>query len=187
MLLKLYRFLHFLRILIYHLRSRLLTSFINSCGDNVYIGPKVSIRGYKNIHVGSNVRILKGCRIIGNGGLTVGSNVRFAPESVILTRNHNYHGDGLPYDETFINEPIAIGDNVWIGTRVIILPGVNIADGAIVGAGSVVTKSIPELSIVGGNPAKILGFRNEEHYMQVKETGKYHQAPKNWADLLVDE
>ena len=65
----------------------------------------------------------------------------------------------MPYDDTFIPGPVTIGDFVWCGLNVTILPGVNIGDRVIVGAGSVVTKSIPAGSIVAGNPAKIIGRR----------------------------
>ncbi len=59
-------------------------------------------------------------------------------------------------------EPVIIGDDVWIGTRVIILPGKKIGTGAILGAGAVITKDVPDYAIVGGNPAKIIKYRNTQ-------------------------
>lgn len=69
--------------------------------------------------------------------------------------------------------PIEIGNNVWIGMRVIILPGVKIDEGVIVAAGSVVTKSVPKCAIVGGNPAKIIGWRNKDLYEKLVKEKKF--------------
>lgn len=70
-------------------------------------------------------------------------------------------------------QPIEIGNNVWIGMRVIILPGVKIDEGVIVAAGSVVTKSVPKCAIVGGNPAKIIGWRNKDLYEKLVKEKKF--------------
>ena len=60
-------------------------------------------------------------------------------------------------------KPIIIGDDVWIGGHVIVLPGVHVGNGAILAAGAVVTKDVPEYAIVGGNPARVIKYRNGEH------------------------
>lgn len=78
----------------------------------------------------------------------------------------------IPYDKTYIKKNVKIGDCVWLGNRVMIMGGVNIGEGAIVAAGSVVTKDVPPLAIVGGNPAKVIKYRNEEHYYRLKSQGK---------------
>ena len=64
--------------------------------------------------------------------------------------------------QTAPKEPVYIGDDVWIGARVIILPGRKIGEGVIIGAGAVVTKDVPDYAVVGGNPAKVIKFRNKE-------------------------
>ena len=74
---------------------------------------------------------------------------------------------GLPYDERVYDEPVTIGKNCWIGTRCLILPGVTIHDGAVVGAGSVVTKDVPPLAIVAGNPARVIKYRNIDVYQEL--------------------
>lgn len=91
-----------------------------------------------------------------------------------LSQNHNYDfGKAIPYDDTYIAKDVSIGDNVWLGDRVIILGGCNIGEGAIIQAGSVVAGNIPPLAIAGGHPAKVFKYRDEEHYNILKAAGKF--------------
>ena len=131
------------------------------------------------IHVGNNLNIEHGAMItslmsIGdNSGcginakmhdkVTIGRNVMMGQDSIIYTKNHAFSDISIPMcEQGFQDEkPVTIEDDVWIGGRVIILPGVHISSGAIVGAGAAVTKDIPPYAIVGGNPAKVLKFRNK--------------------------
>ena len=93
---------------------------------------------------------------------------------MIITQNHNYEGDAIPYDTTLIIKDVVIGNNVWLGNRVIILGGVTIGEGAIIQAGAVVVKDIPPYAIAGGNPAKVFKYRDKEHYEALKALGKFH-------------
>lgn len=83
------------------------------------------------------------------------------PECVIYTQNHKHSNIDIPMIDQGFEEirPVHIMDDVWIGSRVIILPGVTIGKGCIIAAGSVVTKSIPDYSIVGGVPGKVIKSR----------------------------
>lgn len=83
---------------------------------------------------------------------------------MIISENHNYEGNMIPYDTTYIKKEITIGDCVWFGNRVTVVGNVNIGEGAIIAAGSVVVKDVPPCAIVGGNPAKIIKYRDKEHY-----------------------
>lgn len=112
------------------------------------------------------------------GGLTIGNNVIFGPYVKIWTANHNFNGEMLPYDKDMILKPVVIKDNTWIGLNVTILPGVSIGEGSIVAAGSVVTKSFPDLSIIGGNPAKLLDTRDKIKYLKLKKEKKFYQDNK---------
>lgn len=85
------------------------------------------------------------------------------PEIIIISGSHNFERTDISMREQGAppRRAVVIGNDVWIGTRSIILPGVNIGSHSIIGAGSVVTKDVPEWAIVAGNPAKIIRFRNE--------------------------
>ena len=92
---------------------------------------------------------------------------------LILTSNHNYEGEAIPYDNTMVDGDVTIEDNVWLGQNVTILQGVKIGEGAIIQAGSVVVSDIPACSIAGGHPAKVFKMRNEQHYYDLKSENKF--------------
>ena len=126
--------------------------------------------------VGKKVNIEKGANFtrkctIGNrsgiglnakiGSVSIGDNVMMGPDCVMLTRNHDFSRTDIPMiDQGFMQEkPITIGNDVWIGERVIILPGVKVGNGVIIGAGSIVTKDVKDYDVVAGNPAKVIRNR----------------------------
>lgn len=76
--------------------------------------------------------------------------------------------DYLPFDEKVLISPVVIEENVWVASHAIILPGVTVGEGAVVAAGSVVTKSVPSCAVVGGNPAKVIKYRDRERYIKLK-------------------
>lgn len=115
-----------------------------------------------------------GLNIIGKGKVVFGDNFHSGVECMIITQNHNYEGNAIPYDSTYIEKDVTIGDNVWFGNRVIVLGGVTIGEGAIIQAGAVVVKDIPPCAIAGGNPATVFNYRDKEHYYALKEQGKFH-------------
>lgn len=118
-----------------------------------------------HISIGNNVRIGQGALIEGMGGLIIKNNVIFGPDVTIWTANHNYETPTkLPYDEKVIKKSVTIEDNVWCGGKSIILPGITIHEGAVIAMGAVVTKDVPKGAVVGGNPAKILKYRNIKKY-----------------------
>lgn len=107
----------------------------------------------KNIHIGKNVFINMGCKFQDQGGIFIGDGALIGHNVVLATLNHAMS----PEDRSsMILAPIHIGKQVWIGANATILPGVTIGDGAIVAAGAVVTKDVPENTIVGGVPAVVL-------------------------------
>ncbi len=113
----------------------------------------------KNIHIGKQVFINMGCKFQDQGGIYIGDGALIGHNVVLATLNHAKS----PNDRgTMIPAPIHIGKHVWIGSNSTILPGVTIGDGAIVAAGAVVSKDVPENAIVGGVPATILRYLNEE-------------------------
>lgn len=108
------------------------------------------------------------------GGVLIGSYVHVGHGLCVYSSNHNYASDkSIPYDDRDILNPVEIRDYVWIGAKVSIVPGVKIGEGAVVGMGAVVTCDVPDGAIVGGNPAKILGYRDMEIFQQLKLEGKF--------------
>ena len=107
----------------------------------------------KNIHIGKGVFINAGCKLQDQGGIYIGDNCLLGHNTVIATLNHGM----LPEDRgDLLPSPVHIGNNVWIGSGSIILPGVTVGDNAVIGAGSVVTKDIPADMIAVGSPARVI-------------------------------
>lgn len=121
---------------------------------NNFIEPSARLIKPENIELGGKVYIGEDCRFYAEGGLKIGEYTKFGQQCIILTTNHNYKSSTrIPYDNVGLMQKVEIGKNCWIGIRSTILSGVKIEDGAIVAAGSVVTKSVPKCAIVGGVPA----------------------------------
>lgn len=142
-----------------------------SCGRGLRVNYKCVFGG--EIYFGDNCNF-NGMSVVGNGMVKFGDNFHSGTECMIITQNHNYQGEMLPYDESYIYKKIVIGDNVWLGNRVTIVGNVEIGEGVIVAAGSVVCKNIPDYAIVGGNPAEIIKYRDIEHYNRLKSQRKFH-------------
>lgn len=113
----------------------------------------------KNIHIGKNVFINMGCKFQDQGGIFIGDGALIGHNVVLATLNHAKSPQNR---SSMLPAPIHIGKNVWIGANATVLPGVTIGDGAIVAAGAVVTRDIPENTIVGGVPAKVIRTISEE-------------------------
>ena len=133
--------------------------FVASCGTIVNIEDHASISS--KLSIGDNSGVGVRSRI--SGPVTIGDNVMMGRECFILTRNHAFDRMDIPMCEQGFQEdrPVVIGNDVWIGHRVTILPGSRIEDGAIIGAGAVVSGTIPAYTIVGGVPAKVIRKRSQ--------------------------
>ncbi|MBO6523474.1 MAG: acyltransferase [Balneolaceae bacterium] len=110
------------------------------------------------ITIGKNFYLNAHCHLLGE--ITIGNDVLVGPKTIIWGRDHGISKDQLIREQNHIKDPIIIGNDVWIGANVTILKGVKIEDGAVIGAGSVVTKNVPENSICVGNPAKVVKYRS---------------------------
>ena len=147
-----------------------LTSLKRACK---YIGKKVTIGwnfeiGYpENLYINEYVRIGNGVFINANGGVYIGSGCVLGPNVTIFSVNHIYNQpDTIPFGNTNELKPVTIERNCWIGANVFITPGVTIGEGCVIAGGSVVAKSIPPLSLAGGNPAKVIKSIDKELYLE---------------------
>lgn len=140
-------------------RYVLAKGFIEFCGKNVNL-QKGAVFSRK-LSIGDNSSI--GINSVVQGTVSIGKNVMMGPEVFIYTQNHNHDRTDIPmilqhYEE---EKPVVIDDDVWIGSRVTILPGVHIHQGVVLGASTVVTKDIPEYSVAVGNPCRVVRNRKE--------------------------
>ena len=130
----------------------------------------------QNISIGRGTFISKEAYIDAIGEINIGNGCMIGPRLLIISGNHYYIGDDLrsiPFDNRYIVRPVRIEDNVWIGANVTILPGVTIGEGAIIAMGTVVVKDVPPLAVVGGNPQKIIKYRDEKQYYKLKKENKF--------------
>lgn len=113
-----------------------------------------------NTTIGQGTFINYGATILDTAEVTIGKNVLIGPHCQIITVTHPVDDQEMRTGGWEIARPVVIGDRVWLGAGVIVLPGVTIGEDAIVGAGSVVTKDLPARSIAVGNPAKVIRYQD---------------------------
>lgn len=139
----------------YHTPDEINALMSELIGEPVEVGlfPPFNADCGKNIHLGKNVFINSGCKFQDQGGIYIGDGVLIGHNTVLATLNHGI----LPEERhDLIPKSIHIGNNVWIGSNSTVLAGVTIGDNAVIGAGSVVTKDIPENMIAVGSPARVI-------------------------------
>ena len=134
--------------------------YILKAGKNINIQRKVELTSRASIGDQSGI----GKNSVVNGPITIGKYVNIGADLRVITRNHNFDRIDIPMQQQGNAEEkgVVIGDDVWIGDRVIILPGVHIGNGCIIGAGAVVTKDIPDFSVAAGVPAKVIRNRKND-------------------------
>ena len=139
-----------------------------SCGRDLYIlGPGVNVTS--NTSVGDGVGFGKNVKIYGDGPVFIGKRAVLAEDTLVYTQVHDYdHSDVLPFGWGFTYPETRIDDYAWLGVRCIVLPGAHVGEGAVVQAGSVVMGNIPPCAIAAGNPAKVIGWRDIDHYNRLK-------------------
>ena len=134
--------------------------------ENMQIAPevKIGVRAFLRgkINIGRGSWIGDGASLHGEGGLTIGENVGIGPHVVILTSQHDLQGNGEIMRNPLIMRVVILEDGCDIGVNATILPGVTVGKGAQVGAGAVVTRDVPPLAIVAGNPARVIGRRDND-------------------------
>ncbi|MGH2726710.1 MAG: acyltransferase [Actinomycetota bacterium] len=128
------------------------------CGENVNIEHGVILENARSSELGSNSGLGIDARL---GTFKIGSNVMMGPDVVFVSLNHEFGNADVPMIQQGFgtDQPVIVEDDVWIGARVVVLPGRRIGTGSVVGAGAVVTADVPPYSIVGGNPARVIKDR----------------------------
>lgn len=130
---------------------------IKKCGNDVNVERNAYFT--PDLIIGDNSGVGINCELYGE--IRIGNDVMMGPEVIIYTSGHAYENKNIPMrlqGSTNVN-PVIIGNDVWIDRRVIIMPGVNIGNGCVIGAGSIVTHNVPDYCVVAGVPAKIVKER----------------------------
>lgn len=148
------------------------------CGEHCFVeSPFYASWGGHHVHFGNRIYANFNLTLIDDGHIYIGDRVLFAPNVTIATANHTLEPTLRRYEMQYVKD-VHIGENTWIGTGAIILPGVNIGKNCVIGAGSVVTRDIPDNSLAFGNPCRVIreiGEYDKEYY--------FHGDKIDWENL----
>lgn len=147
-------------------REDILRQLFGSIGENVWIEPPLSVAYGNRTHIGNNFYANFNLVLVDDIEIYIGNGVMFAPNVTITATGHPVHPELRPHGNQF-SFPVTIEDYVWIGSNVVILPGVTIGKNSVIGAGSVVTKDIPQNVVAVRNPCRVLRpitDRDKEYY-----------------------
>ena len=147
-----------------------------SVGKGLNVNGKIEGLG-SNVIIGNYSSFNYGVIFLGSGKITIGNYFHTGRGLTIITSNHDYDlGTAIPYSKGHsIVKDVVIKDFVWLGHNVTILQGVIVGEGAVIAAGSVVSKNVPNYAVVGGIPAKVLKYRNIEHFKKLKNDQQFHK------------
>tara|TARA_Y200000002_G_scaffold379883_1_gene390136 strand:+ start:19117 stop:19575 length:459 start_codon:yes stop_codon:yes gene_type:complete len=140
-----------------NIRTSYLILSINQIGKGNIFDDNITIHRPENLKIGDKNFFGKNTYLIAHGEIEFGNSVAIASDCKFITRNHIYKNKDIPIsDQSYEYKSIKISDNCWFGFNVIVLPGVTLGKGCIIAAGSVVTKSFQDYSIIAGVPAKLI-------------------------------
>lgn len=143
-------------------------------GKHVGVSRFCKIGGDAKVSVGDFFHS-NGLQIGGGGNVLIGKYFHSGTNCKIMLGSHDYdHGEAIPYGTKYNKKNVEIGDFVWLGSDVTICGNIKIGKGAILAMGAVVVNDVPDYAIVGGNPAKIIKYRNIEHFNNLLKEGKFH-------------
>lgn len=140
-------------------------------------GEGVRVAFPERLRLGEGVYLGDGVFLQAQGGIEIGDRTVLGSRVVVLSHNHNYAApEHLPYDEKEILRPVRIGRYVWIGMGAMICPGVSVGEGAVVRMGAVVSRDVPAMAIVAGNPATEEGRRGEEALREYEKKSRKRET-----------
>jgi acetyltransferase-like isoleucine patch superfamily enzyme len=141
-------------------RKAFMRFFLAEVGRGTTFQSGFCVTNPEKVSVGANCTFARNVFITGGGGVRIGDWAGFGPDVKIWSVNHRYTDPDKPYQtQGWDLKPVEIGEDVWLGANVFVMPGVNIGRGAIVSACTVVARSVPPYAIVAGNPGRIVGWR----------------------------
>ena len=146
-----------------NLRSWSARGLFKKCGSHVNVHQGARFGLGNEIFVGENSNLGVNVYINGRGGVKIGCNVLMGPDVIIYTGTHTFDDLETPIHlQPMIYKPVFIEDDVWIGARTVIMPGITIGKGSVIGANSTVTKDIPPYVVAVGSPARIIRERRQK-------------------------
>ncbi len=149
--------------------------------DNAFINPPFYCDYGSHIETGKNLFVNYNCTIIDVAKVRIGDNCQMAPNVAIYTAGHPVHPDSRNSLYEYGKE-VVIGDNVWIGGNTVICPGIRIGSNTVIGAGSVVTKDIPDWCIAAGNPCRVIRAITEDDRKKLYKDEEID--PEAWEDIV---
>jgi len=158
-------FAHVARLLHYWNYSHVVPRRAAAIGHGVRLAPTITMRNGERISIGAGARLGSHCSLWAGdtvGRIDIGENALFGPEVYITASNYRTDPGAPILHQPKEEHSVRIGRDVWLGARVIVVAGVTIGDGCVVGAGSVVTRSLPPQTICAGAPARVLRGRGED-------------------------
>ena len=138
-----------------------LKEFLGNLGENSFVGSNLAGAAFNMVYIGDHCFINSNCLLMGRGEITIEDCVQIAANVSIISNNHDlYERDVL------LCKPVLIQKGAWLGAGCTILPGVSVGKHAIVGAGSVVTKDVPDYGVVVGNPARVIKMLDPDKFSE---------------------
>lgn len=143
-------------------RSWVCRRLFAECGVGLNVHRGAHFGSGRNVKVGDYANLGESLRLNGRGGVTLGDHVLMGPDVIIYSGTHTFSRTDIPIQRQPMRyAPVVIGNDVWLGARVIVLPGVTIGDGCVIGANSVVTGDLPPNAIAAGAPARVIDRRTD--------------------------
>ena len=138
-------------------KDRQIKEAMHFCGKRVRIYPPVVFYGPEALDMGDDTSVAPYVHIWCGGRVIIGSRCMIGSHAAITSLTHDYNSPEMW--KTIVAKPVIIGDDVWIGSHAVIFPGVTVGNGAVIGAGSIVSRDVPENAVVYGSPASVQTYR----------------------------